>query len=78
MPFQAQCSVLFTANQTVRAGKTIELKKTVDAAVVKSENVVKHVFVYKKTETPFELKENQYLLNEVKIPLQLLLVISSA
>ena len=41
---------MVTANQTVRGGKIIELKKTVDEAVSKCPNV-KRVLVYNRTET---------------------------
>ncbi len=46
--YLAQCSVLVTANQIIRGGKVIELKKTVDAAVEKCPSL-KHVFVMNRT-----------------------------
>lgn len=45
--------MVFTANQGVRGGKSIELKKTVDAAV-KSCPSIKNVFVYQRTENSFD------------------------
>ena len=44
----ASCVAVITADQAVRGGKVIELKKTVDAAVAKCPSV-KHVFVSKRT-----------------------------
>jgi acetyl-CoA synthetase len=45
----AKCETVITANQTVRGGKIIELKKTVDQAVRKCPGV-RQVFVYYRTE----------------------------
>ena len=56
---------MFTANQTHRAGKVIELKKTVDAAIAKC-TCVKHVFVMRKTDAEIKLaNENQKILEDV-------------
>jgi len=65
--FKAECKVVFTANQGVRGGKIIELKKTVDAAVEKSPSV-KNVFVYKRTDNVFNLnKERDVVMDDVNI-----------
>ncbi|XP_059160258.1 acetyl-coenzyme A synthetase 2-like, mitochondrial [Physella acuta] len=45
----ARAETVVTANQTIRGGKLIELKKTVDAAVSKCPGV-KRVFIYFRTE----------------------------
>jgi len=52
-----------TANQGVRAGKTIELKKTVDAAVEKCPSV-RHVFVMQRTDEPISLGPKDINLDE--------------
>ena len=46
--FTAQAETVITADQGVRGGKIIELKKVVDEAV-KSCTCVKRVFVYQRT-----------------------------
>lgn len=60
----AQCSVIFTSNQGVRAGKVIELKKTVDAAI-KNCPSIQHVFVMKRTDAPMNLGEKDIDLKEI-------------
>lgn len=59
----SECCVVFTANQGVRAGKKIELKKTVDAAVVKCPSV-RHVFVMERTDAPMNLGPKDLHLGE--------------
>jgi acetyl-CoA synthetase len=53
---------VITANQGLRGGKVIELKKTVDAAVQNSPSV-KNVFVYNRTEQPFKQGPKDVLMN---------------
>ncbi len=60
----AQCSVVITANQGVRAGKKIELKKTVDSAVASCPSV-KHVFVMQRTDAAMNLGSKDINLTEV-------------
>ncbi|CAF0793271.1 unnamed protein product [Brachionus calyciflorus] len=48
----SECKIVITANQSVRGGKTIDLKKTVDAAV-KQSPTIKNVLVYKRTNNKF-------------------------
>jgi acetyl-CoA synthetase len=62
--FIAECSVVFTANQGVRGGKFIDLKKTVDSAVEKCPSV-KNVFVYKRTENKFNIGSKDVILDDV-------------
>ena len=58
---------MFTANQGLRGGKTIELKKTVDAAI-KNCPSVKNVFIYKRTENAFEVnKDRDVIIDDVCI-----------
>lgn len=45
---KAQAETVITADEGVRGGKIINLKKTVDEAV-KVSNCIKRVFVYKRT-----------------------------
>ena len=54
----AQCETVITADQALRGGKVIELKKTVDAAVEMSPSV-KRVFVMKRTgaDVPMSVKD---------------------
>lgn len=64
---------MFTANQGLRGGKTIELKKTVDAAI-KNCPSVKNVFIYKRTENAFEVnKDRDVIIDDVSIWLIILL-----
>jgi acetyl-CoA synthetase len=58
----SQCKVVITANQGLRGGKVIELKKTVDTAVQNSPSV-KSVFVYNRTEKPFKQGPKDVLMN---------------
>lgn len=48
-PYSAQAETVVTANQAIRGGKIIELKKTVDEAVKRCPSV-RQVFVYNRTE----------------------------
>ena len=64
---KAECKVVFTANQGLRGGKAIELKKTVDAAI-KNCPSVKNVFIYKRTENAFEVnKDRDVIIDDVCI-----------
>uniref|UniRef100_A0A4W3H2V6 Propionate--CoA ligase n=1 Tax=Callorhinchus milii TaxID=7868 RepID=A0A4W3H2V6_CALMI len=58
----AQCKTIITCNQSVRGGRIIELKKTVDEAV-KMCPTVKRVFVEQRT-------ENKVQMNDIDIPLE--------
>lgn len=63
----SECKVVITANQGVRGGKVIELKKTVDKAVSKCPSV-ERVFVYKRTEHPFQIEPNKdVVMDELKL-----------
>ena len=63
---KAECKVVFTANQGMRGGKAIELKKTVDAAV-KNCPTIKNVFVYKRTNNSFDIdKLKDVIVDDVK------------
>lgn len=56
---------MFTANQGMRGGKSIELKKTVDAAV-KICPTITNVFVYKRTNTSFDIdKQKDVIMDDV-------------
>ena len=55
--------MVFTANQGMRGGRAIELKKTVDAALAKCP-CVQHVFIYKRTENPFNVGSNGVVIDE--------------
>lgn len=57
------CTVVVTSNQGVRAGKVIELKKTVDTAVAKCPTI-EHVFVMQRTDAPMNLGAKDINLNE--------------
>lgn len=59
----SKCSVVVTANQGLRAGKYIELKKTIDQAVAKCPSV-QHVFVMQRTEAPMNLGDKDINLSE--------------
>ncbi|BFZ12264.1 hypothetical protein BsWGS_15303 [Bradybaena similaris] len=59
----AQAEIVVTANQTVRGGKIIELKKTVDQAVKKCP-CVRHVLVYYRTENEVPLNKLDINLNK--------------
>lgn len=57
--------MVFTANQGMRGGKAIELKKTVDEALKKCPSV-KTVFIYKRTDNVFNLnKERDVVIDDV-------------
>lgn len=57
--------MVITANQSVRGGKLIDLKKTVDAAV-KQCSSVKNVLVYKRTDNKFDLNpDKDIIINDV-------------
>jgi len=66
--FLASCKFVVTADQGIRGGKVIELKKTVDSAVVGCD-CVKNVFVMHRTGTQvawvdgrdIHLEEVQYI-----------------
>jgi acetyl-CoA synthetase len=51
--FKAECKVIITANQALRGGKIIDLKKNVDEAL-KNSPTIDHVFVYNRTENPYK------------------------
>ena len=53
---KAKCKVIITANQGLRGGKPLELKKTVDAAIEKCPTI-KNVFIMKRTESKFETND---------------------
>jgi acetyl-CoA synthetase len=53
----AECKVIITANEGLRGGKTIPLKKIVDEAV--AETSIEKVLVFKRTETKVEMKEGR-------------------
>jgi acetyl-CoA synthetase len=55
---------VFTANQGLRGGKAIELKRTVDAAVENCPSV-EHVFVYRRTDVPFVLKPKDVVMDSL-------------
>ena len=58
---------MFTANQGMRGGRAIELKKTVDTALEKSPSV-KTVFIYKRTDNVFQInKERDIVIDDVSI-----------
>lgn len=52
----AQCKCIITANQGVRGGKIIELKKTVDEVVKKCPSL-KQVYVFNRTNLSYETNE---------------------
>ncbi|XP_050404428.1 acetyl-coenzyme A synthetase 2-like, mitochondrial [Patella vulgata] len=58
----AQAETVITANEEIRGGKTVKLKKNVDEAVAKSP-CVKRVFVYK-------LIDREIKMNKLDIPLE--------
>lgn len=60
----AGCSAVLTMNESLRGGKVIELKKTVDEAVSRSPSV-KNVFVFKRTDTPIKSGPKDILVNDV-------------
>jgi acetyl-CoA synthetase len=60
----SECKAVITANQGLRGGKAIELKKTVDKAVEQCPSV-EHVFVYKRTDTPFKAGPKDVILDDV-------------
>ena len=62
--FLAQCSTVITANQSVRAGKVIELKKTVETALTKCTSV-KQTFIMKRTDANITLTDGEVLMDEV-------------
>jgi acetyl-CoA synthetase len=51
-------------NEAVRGGKTIDLKKTVDAAVSQSPSV-KHVLVVNRTQNKFQLQTKDVIVDDV-------------
>ena len=53
---KAKCKVIITANQGLRGGRPIELKKTVDIAIEKCPSIT-NVFVMKRTNIQFETNE---------------------
>jgi acetyl-CoA synthetase len=60
----AECKVIFTADQTQRRGQTLELKKTVDAAV-RETPTVRHVVVFHGDRTPNLSSEKEIDWNEL-------------
>ena len=67
----AQAETVITADQGVRGGKIIELKKVVDGAV-KASPCVKRVFVYQRTGGDIPMSSIDFFLDKVTHPLQLL------
>ena len=59
-----QCEVVITADQGVRGGKTLELKKIVNDAV-EGLDFVRHVFYMKRTGGPFPSTPKDVSLEEV-------------
>ena len=55
-----------TANQIIRGGKVIELKKTVDAAVEKCPSL-KHVFVMNRTDNETKMGKLDINLEKVNL-----------
>lgn len=60
----AQCKVVLTCNESVRGGRVVDLKSTVDAAV-KSCPSVRHVLVSQRTEKPAAMGKLDVPLDEV-------------
>ena len=58
------CSCVMTANQGVRGGKIIDLKKTVDTAVKNCPSVSK-VFVWKRTDCQTSSDPKDVIIDEV-------------
>jgi hypothetical protein len=67
--FTAECSVLLTTNQTTRGGKTINLKKTVDAAL-ECCPTVKHIFVSSQENTELKLGKRDICVEKVCFALE--------
>lgn len=65
MIYLAQAETVITADQGVRGGKYIHLKKTVDDAVSQCPSV-KRVFVYKRTGNNVPMHKIDIPLEEVK------------
>lgn len=63
--FKAFADTVITADQGLRGGKVIELKKTVDAAVAKCPSI-KRVFVYSRTGEKVSKTDLDINLEEVK------------
>lgn len=62
----SQAKVVVTMNEALRGGKTIDLKKTVDAAVSQSPSV-KHVLVVNRTQNTFQHQPKDILIDEKKL-----------
>lgn len=60
----AQCETVITADQALRGGKAIDLKKTVDTAVQMSPTV-KRVFVMQRTGASVPMGDKDIPLHEV-------------
>lgn len=60
----SECTAVLTMNEGLRGGKTIDLKQTVDKAVSMSTSV-KNVFVFRRTEKPFNSGVKDVLVNDV-------------
>lgn len=61
----AQSCTVITANQGVRGGRSIELKRTVDAAVSSCPQV-RNVLVAMRTEAPVQLRDKDVAMEEVR------------
>ena len=67
LPVSASACVVFTADEGVRGGKVIPLKKMVDEALEGCE-CVKKVYVYKRTGADVPMKsERDVVLDEVSL-----------
>ena len=63
--FVAGAHTIVTTDQAVRGGKVIQLKKTVDEAVSKCPDIVKRVFVAKRTGAEVPMGEKDFCLEKV-------------
>ena len=61
----AQAETVVTADQGVRGGRIIQLKKTVDAAMVQC-SCIKRVFVYQRTGGDVPMGSKDILMQKVK------------
>jgi acetyl-CoA synthetase len=60
----AQCCAIVTANQSLRGGKLIELKKTVEKAIEKCSSI-KNVFIMRRTPADFSINEDEIIIDDV-------------
>ena len=63
---KGECTCVITANQGVRGGKIIDLKKTVDTAVKNCPSVSK-VFIWKRTDTLTSFDSKDVIIDEVSL-----------